>query len=107
FLLFLRYLRLSSILSFPNDALPISAVIRNQAYLHDIEIEIKEWYREYVKPHEDYQAYLQIEDPTLEEDNAILQEILKKIVFKTRSEEHTSELQSRENLVCSLLLEKE
>lgn len=60
-----------------------AAVIRNQAYLHDIEIEIKEWYREYVKPHEDYQAYLQIEDPTLEEDNAILQEILKKIVFKT------------------------
>src|SRR5436309_11759963 len=26
--------------------------------------------------------------------------------FKTRSEEHTSELQSRENLVCRLLLEK-
>src|SRR5690606_41474987 len=26
---------------------------------------------------------------------------------KTRSEEHTSELQSRENLVCRLLLEKE
>src|SRR5690606_41386921 len=27
-------------------------------------------------------------------------------VAKTRSEEHTSELQSRENLVCRLLLEK-
>src|SRR5690606_29140372 len=27
-------------------------------------------------------------------------------VVKTRSEEHTSELQSRENLVCRLLLEK-
>src|SRR5690606_41586418 len=27
-------------------------------------------------------------------------------VMKTRSEEHTSELQSRENLVCRLLLEK-
>src|SRR5690606_40157645 len=26
--------------------------------------------------------------------------------YKTRSEEHTSELQSRENLVCRLLLEK-
>src|SRR5690606_40573814 len=26
--------------------------------------------------------------------------------FKVRSEEHTSELQSRENLVCRLLLEK-
>src|SRR5690606_41805612 len=28
------------------------------------------------------------------------------IVFSDRSEEHTSELQSRENLVCRLLLEK-
>src|SRR5690606_41786310 len=28
------------------------------------------------------------------------------IRFPARSEEHTSELQSRENLVCSLLLEK-
>src|SRR6266511_4587521 len=26
--------------------------------------------------------------------------------FRTRSEEHTSELQSRENLVCRILLEK-
>src|SRR5690606_41406133 len=28
------------------------------------------------------------------------------IVYQERSEEHTSELQSRENLVCRLLLEK-
>src|SRR5690606_41834048 len=28
------------------------------------------------------------------------------LIFYTRSEEHTSELQSRENLVCRLLLEK-
>src|SRR5690606_40366307 len=28
------------------------------------------------------------------------------LVFNVRSEEHTSELQSRENLVCRLLLEK-
>ncbi|HLT06975.1 MAG TPA: transcription antitermination factor NusB [Cyclobacteriaceae bacterium] len=60
-----------------------AAVIRNRAYLDELEIEIKEWYREYVKPHEDYQAYLKVENPTLKEDNAILQEILKKIVFKT------------------------
>src|SRR5690606_40252055 len=31
---------------------------------------------------------------------------IKFITFKSRSEEHTSELQSRENLVCRLLLEK-
>src|SRR5690606_41577206 len=29
------------------------------------------------------------------------------VVFDGRSEEHTSELQSRENLVCRLLLEKD
>src|SRR5436309_10433928 len=34
---------------------------------------------------------------------AVLQELLWRL---TRSEEHTSELQSRENLVCRLLLEK-
>src|SRR5690606_41610023 len=32
--------------------------------------------------------------------------ITKQEVWKDRSEEHTSELQSRENLVCRLLLEK-
>src|SRR5690606_41686870 len=31
---------------------------------------------------------------------------LDKPVLRTRSEEHTSELQSRENIVCRLLLEK-
>src|SRR5690606_40062765 len=30
----------------------------------------------------------------------------RRIFYYTRSEEHTSELQSRENLVCRLLLEK-
>ena len=45
-------------------------------------MEIKEWFREYVKPHEAYQDYLKINQPTLEEDNAILQLILKKIIFK-------------------------
>src|SRR5690606_41094961 len=34
------------------------------------------------------------------------QEQIEEIVSKIRSEEHTSELQSRENLVCRLLLEK-
>src|SRR5690606_33461915 len=32
--------------------------------------------------------------------------IAKTVVLRARSEEHTSELQSRENLVCRLLLEK-
>src|SRR5256886_4162676 len=33
-------------------------------------------------------------------------EILKPVTGKSRSEEHTSELQSQSNLVCRLLLEK-
>lgn len=59
-----------------------SAVIRNHAHVRELEIEIKEWYREYVKPHEAYQEYLKNPNPGLTEDIAILQEILKKIIFK-------------------------
>src|SRR5690606_39475102 len=33
-------------------------------------------------------------------------DLTNRLYFQTRSEEHTSELQSRENLVCRLLLEK-
>src|SRR5690606_14643045 len=47
---------------------------------------------------------------TVSEDEANLFEAIKSgavgYVLKNRSEEHTSELQSRENLVCRLLLEK-
>src|SRR5690606_40566942 len=40
------------------------------------------------------------------EDQALTAELTIKKATLTRSEEHTSELQSRENLVCRLLLEK-
>lgn len=59
-----------------------AAIIRHHAQLQGLDMEIKEWFREYVKPHEAYQDYLKINQPTLEEDNAILQLILKKIIFK-------------------------
>src|SRR2546429_6534002 len=39
-------------------------------------------------------------------DVAIVKEIIESFAVKTRSEEHTSELQSRLHLVCRLLLEK-
>src|SRR5690606_39988197 len=44
----------------------------------------------------------------LEMKIAKLEEVIgnARIIDETRSEEHTSELQSRENLVCRLLLEK-
>src|SRR5690606_39795231 len=44
---------------------------------------------------------------TLEEKSALLEQLgIQHLFLKERSEEHTSELQSRENLVCRLLLEK-
>src|SRR3712207_7772317 len=44
----------------------------------------------------------------LEEDQRLIRERIKEmdVVITTRSEEHTSELQSRQYLVCRLLLEK-
>src|SRR5690606_39483643 len=38
--------------------------------------------------------------------SSVKETFLKKVTSTPRSEEHTSELQSRENLVCRLLLEK-
>src|SRR5690625_4780753 len=48
---------------------------------------------------------MHIENPTLMPDPQSIEEILEPYV-KARSEEHTSELQSRGHLVCRLLLEK-
>ncbi len=59
-----------------------SAVVRNHAHVQDLEVELKEWYREYVKPHEGYQEYLKNPAPGIKEDVLILQEILKKVIFK-------------------------
>src|SRR3712207_8907322 len=43
--------------------------------------------------------------PTVDTSTASVEEIAT-VVMQTRSEEHTSELQSRQYLVCRLLLEK-
>ncbi|WP_074226953.1 transcription antitermination factor NusB [Algoriphagus halophilus] len=59
-----------------------AAVARNNANLDDLELEISEWFRDYVKPSEEYQAYLKISNPTLEQDFEIADELLKKIIFK-------------------------
>lgn len=59
-----------------------SAIIRNNVHLNDIELEIKEWFRDYIKPSEEYQAYLQIKEPTLDQDLDLAEDLLKKIIFK-------------------------
>jgi len=57
-------------------------IIRQDVNISDLEQELKEWFREYVKPHEAYQAYMGITSPTMEEDTEILSVILKKVIFK-------------------------
>jgi len=59
-----------------------TASIRQVANIDDLELEIKEWYRDYVKPLESYQMYLKIDEPGLEDDFEIADNILKKVIFK-------------------------
>ncbi|PSL05809.1 transcription antitermination factor NusB [Cecembia rubra] len=59
-----------------------SACIRHLVDMEDLELEIKEWFRDYVKPLESYQEYIKIDNPTLEQDFEITDDILKKIIFK-------------------------
>jgi N utilization substance protein B len=59
-----------------------AALNRNAVNLDELELEIKEWFREYIKPSETHQAYLSIAAPTLEQDFDAVDELLKKIIFK-------------------------
>ncbi len=59
-----------------------AALARNNVNLDDIELEIKEWFRDYIKPSEAYQEYLKISNPTLEQDFEAADDLLKKVVFK-------------------------
>lgn len=59
-----------------------TAVIRYDAQLDELELEIKEWFRDYVKPSEAYQEYIKVSQPSREDDYKILESILKKIIFK-------------------------
>src|SRR3712207_8080779 len=55
---------------------------------------------------DDYKINYFLDDKISAKDNPILIFMLKSCHLKNRSEEHTSELQSRQYLVCRLLLEK-
>lgn len=60
----------------------MAALTRNNVNLDDLELEIKEWFRDYIKISDIYLAYLNIENPTLEQDLEAADNILKKIIFK-------------------------
>ena len=59
-----------------------AALTKNGVHLEDLELEIKEWFREYIKPAEAYQQYLSLPQPKLNQDFEVVDELLKKIIFK-------------------------
>ncbi len=59
-----------------------ATVAKSNVNLDDLELEIREWFREYIKPSEPYQEYLKISEPTLEQDYEAVDGILKKVIFK-------------------------
>jgi transcription antitermination protein NusB len=59
-----------------------AAIARNNVNLDDFELELKEWFRDYIKPSETYQAYLLLAEPTLEQDYEATDDLLKKVIFK-------------------------
>lgn len=59
-----------------------AAIARNNVNLDDIELELKEWFRDYIKTSETYQAYLLLPNPTLEQDYEVADDLLKKVIFK-------------------------
>ncbi|MBD8489883.1 transcription antitermination factor NusB [Echinicola sp. CAU 1574] len=68
-----------------NDPAFTSETIRQQADVEELELEIQEWFREYVKPWDKYQEYIKISEPSKEDDLDILQDLIKKIIFKTEA----------------------
>ncbi|WP_297336583.1 transcription antitermination factor NusB [Algoriphagus sp.] len=59
-----------------------AAVAKNNANLNDLELEIREWFRDYIKPSPEYQEYISIAEPTWEQDFNAVDGLLKKIIFK-------------------------
>ncbi|MBM3425840.1 MAG: transcription antitermination factor NusB, partial [Bacteroidetes bacterium] len=59
-----------------------NALSRNGVSLDELELEIKEWFREYIKPAESYQHYLSLANPSMEQDFELVDDLLKKVIFK-------------------------
>ncbi|GHB52004.1 transcription antitermination factor NusB [Mongoliitalea lutea] len=59
-----------------------AACTRNQVDLEELELEIKEWFRDYIRPLDEYKAYIGLSAPTAEQDFEITDDILKKVIFQ-------------------------
>jgi transcription antitermination protein NusB len=59
-----------------------ASIARNNVNLDDLELEIKEWFRDYIRPSETYKEYLKISNPSLDQDFEAVDDLLKKIIFK-------------------------
>ena len=59
--------------------------VRFNVNLEELELEIKEWYRDLVRKNEDYQEYCRINQPSIEQDKAVLEALLKKVIFKSEA----------------------
>ena len=59
-----------------------TALTKNGVNLDELELEIKEWFREYIKPSEPYQQYLSLANPSLDQDFEVADDLLKKVIFK-------------------------
>jgi N utilization substance protein B len=59
-----------------------AAIARNNVHVDDLELEIREWFRDYIKTSETYQEYLKISNPSVEQDFDAADDLLKKIIFK-------------------------
>src|SRR3712207_3146536 len=79
----------------PNKTLAAQLYQEYKAFFPENAVEYFVSYYDYYQP----EAYIKTTDTYIEKDSAVNEEI-------DRSEEHTSELQSRQYLVCRLLLEK-
>src|SRR5690349_23273591 len=84
-----------------HDALPICMIRQTEARLRERNRELQELSRQVERL-----AVIEERDRLAREMHDSVAQVLAYLLVRLRSEEHTSELQSRRDLVCRLLLEK-
>jgi transcription antitermination protein NusB len=76
----------NKVIQFLKEKTPIEQeFVRHHVSREEINEEVRQWFREYIRPQEDYLEYVKITSPSWEEDMDILQKLLKKVVFKNET----------------------